>query len=112
MRAELVTSLLMIAIALPVARARGEEKTAAAPVAAQPAPQFDVKLTAQDGANLNQICTFAMDSPQSLATKTAIGQICLDLLNRIGQAQHTAQEATKAQVPKSAHSALPEGEKK
>jgi hypothetical protein len=60
------------------------------------APSFPVPLTAQDSANLNQVCTYAMDNGTiNLQTKTAIGQFCLDVLNRIGQAQ----AASKSQAP-------------
>lgn len=79
------TLALVAALATTSAGAQTPAPAPAAPVA--PAPQFDVKLSAQDGSNINQICTFAMDAPRDLATKTAVGQFCLELLNRIAQAQ-------------------------
>ena len=63
-----------------------------------PVPTFSIALTTQDGSNINQICTFAMDNTAlTLATKTAVGQFCLGLLDRVGKAQEAAkQEAAKA----------------
>src|SRR5580658_1520098 len=69
----------------------------ATPVAAQPAPTFPVALSAQDGSNIGQVCKFSMDSTTlDLPTKTAVGQFCLDLLNRIGAAQKAGAEHAAA----------------
>lgn len=88
-------SALALALASTLARAQAP----AAPIAAQPVPQFDVKLSTQDAGSLNQICVLAMDAPRDLGTKTAVGQFCLDLLNRIAQAQKTSAQGAAQGVP-------------
>ena len=72
----------------------------AAPITAQPAPTFAVNLTAQDSANINQICTYAMDNASlGLPTRTAVGQFCLGLLNTLGEAQKKSSEGTSSAKP-------------
>jgi len=60
----------------------------AAPITSQP---FNVALTAQDGQNINQLCVFAMDNKAlDIQTRTAVGQFCIELLNRVGKAQQAS----------------------
>jgi len=66
----------------------------AAPVTVQP---FNVALTAQDGQNINQLCVFAMDNKAlDIQTRTAVGQFCIDLLNRVGKAQQAGAQGAPA----------------
>ena len=84
------------AIALLATCARAEGTGAATPVAP---PGVSVSLTQQDGANINQICTLAIDGAKDLGTKTAVGQFCLGLLGKIGEAQRDAAKAVASPVP-------------
>ena len=91
-----------LAILATCARAEGTAPPPATPVAQ---PGVSVSITQQDGSNINQICTIAIDGAKDLGTKTGIGQFCLGLLGKIGEAQRNA--AKSAPVPASATSAAP-----
>ena len=90
------------ALAILATCARAEGTGPATPVAQ---PGVSVSITQQDGSNINQICTIAIDGAKDLGTKTGIGQFCLGLLGKIGEAQRNA--AKSAPVPASATSAAP-----
>lgn len=76
-----------LAILATCARAEGTSSPPATPVAP---PGVSVSITQQDGANINQICTIAIDGAKDLGTKTGIGQFCLGLLGKIGEAERNA----------------------
>ena len=100
------------ALALLTTCARAEGTGPATPVAQ---PGVSVSITQQDGANLTQVCNIAIDGVRDLGTKTGIGQFCLGLLGKIGEAQRNAVPASAATPPSapSAPNATPQsGEKK
>jgi hypothetical protein len=97
-----------LALLTTCARAEGTAPPPATPVAQ---PGVSVSITQQDGANLTQVCNIAIDGAKDLGTKTGIGQFCLGLLGKIGEAQRNA---AKSVAPVSTPSTSPakSGEKK
>ena len=90
------------ALAVLATCARAEGTGPATPVAQ---PGVSVSITQQDGSNINQICTIAIDGAKDLGTKTGIGQFCLGLLGKIGEAQRNAAKSAPVPTPPSAPSA-------
>jgi hypothetical protein len=85
---------LLVMLVLGMAAGAQNTPNAAAPVTVQP---FNVALTAQDGQNINQLCVFAMDNKAlDIQTRTAVGQFCIDLLNRVGKAQQAGTQGAQS----------------
>lgn len=112
----IIVFLLVLAAS---AWAQSTPQAPATPVA--PSAHYDVALSQQDAGNLQQICTFATEARMpdatgklevlNLATKTQIGQVCLDLLGRFAQAEKDAKAKEAAAKPAAASAAKSEPSK-